>query len=475
MWTFKYPYSNFHELNLDWIIEKVKENSRKIETLHNNAGIGEPSFSITGLLNVKETGELNANCAGDGFTDDSANMSRCVEYAASRGMNIYIPAGNYIIDSLSVPRNMQIIGSGWQNTTLTAKSAGDKFITVGGNAEIIGIHADSAGVKNYGFFSENAGCAFKNCLSTRSILAGYYLPEAVDLEWQARRLPLIENCEAWFNYADGFLLDAYDVTINNCESVSNAQSGDGFNFKVLKAVKMTNCHGWNLHDWSGRNRGAISAQFNCSHSLVTNCHFEGGKTFSIDILGYANSFTSCFFYTSFGAHTMRIAGSNHIFTGCIWGDPSPDGASYQPEFVSSILNDNAYQVTVNACHFPVEFPIVDGIDLTNWFFNTTWNSCDKPAFSERIWQRALEQGQIGGANGSSLQIALQKDVMNYGYGRIFTVNESGNYMFKAINGASYYFINSSGGDITINVNNNPFTLNDGFNAFVFVNDVAYKL
>ena len=30
MWPFKYPYTNFHELNLDWILEKIQEQQAEI-------------------------------------------------------------------------------------------------------------------------------------------------------------------------------------------------------------------------------------------------------------------------------------------------------------------------------------------------------------------------------------------------------------------------------------------------------------
>lgn len=33
MWPFKYPYTNFHELNLDWILEKLKEVSESVKNI----------------------------------------------------------------------------------------------------------------------------------------------------------------------------------------------------------------------------------------------------------------------------------------------------------------------------------------------------------------------------------------------------------------------------------------------------------
>lgn len=33
MWPFKYPYTNFHELNLDWILEKIQENTEEAKNI----------------------------------------------------------------------------------------------------------------------------------------------------------------------------------------------------------------------------------------------------------------------------------------------------------------------------------------------------------------------------------------------------------------------------------------------------------
>lgn len=35
MFVNQFPYTNFHELNLDWLLRKMKENNIKIEELEN--------------------------------------------------------------------------------------------------------------------------------------------------------------------------------------------------------------------------------------------------------------------------------------------------------------------------------------------------------------------------------------------------------------------------------------------------------
>lgn len=53
MWPFKYPYTNFHELNLDWIIEKLKEVSESVKSI--------PSIVRQEVNSVFESGAVPTN------------------------------------------------------------------------------------------------------------------------------------------------------------------------------------------------------------------------------------------------------------------------------------------------------------------------------------------------------------------------------------------------------------------------------
>ena len=52
MWPFKYPYTNFHELNLDWILSKIWELEQRPET---PAGVGNNLFFSSNF--IEESGE----------------------------------------------------------------------------------------------------------------------------------------------------------------------------------------------------------------------------------------------------------------------------------------------------------------------------------------------------------------------------------------------------------------------------------
>lgn len=54
----KFPYLNFHELNLDWIIEQVKANKEKIESLEGATDV--ITFMAKNNITVTSSGWFNA-------------------------------------------------------------------------------------------------------------------------------------------------------------------------------------------------------------------------------------------------------------------------------------------------------------------------------------------------------------------------------------------------------------------------------
>lgn len=83
MWPFKYPYTNFHELNLDWIIEEIKKSSEKVNDIPNivNTAVEAAEMGYP-FVNVKSYG-----AKGDGIADDTLAFQE----ALNSGCNVYVP------------------------------------------------------------------------------------------------------------------------------------------------------------------------------------------------------------------------------------------------------------------------------------------------------------------------------------------------------------------------------------------------
>lgn len=88
MWPFKYPYTNFHELNLDWIVEKVKAMDETVKNFIEKYRPPVPGLSDIDWVNVIAYG---ADPTGE--IDSTISLNRAI--AAADGRAVYLPTGSY--------------------------------------------------------------------------------------------------------------------------------------------------------------------------------------------------------------------------------------------------------------------------------------------------------------------------------------------------------------------------------------------
>lgn len=73
------------------------------------------------ILNVKYPPAPIPPAVGDGNTDDTATFRQCLTYAVAHNMALYIPSGNYLVQSLTMPSGIALFGSSRHNSKITLK------------------------------------------------------------------------------------------------------------------------------------------------------------------------------------------------------------------------------------------------------------------------------------------------------------------------------------------------------------------
>ena len=81
MWPFKYPYTNFHELNLDWILETIKRIENKTDGIYKyiDNAIDNIDIDQKTVDEITKYGTVytNANALGVKPNDENAAKSNC--------------------------------------------------------------------------------------------------------------------------------------------------------------------------------------------------------------------------------------------------------------------------------------------------------------------------------------------------------------------------------------------------------------
>ena len=94
------------------------------------------------VVNVKYPPENVVAAVGDGATNDTAAFNSCIAYGVKNGIPVYIPAGTYMLDAMTINGNVQIFGTPKTNLYLNVKpEAGALFTIDGGNVRLFNLTA----------------------------------------------------------------------------------------------------------------------------------------------------------------------------------------------------------------------------------------------------------------------------------------------------------------------------------------------
>lgn len=143
----QFPYPDYHNLNLDWILQKIKEFGVTIDGLDeyieqkikeglDALGLEQIVIDILSkyayAINVKTPPNGLLPASGNGTTNDYATIQGCIDYASSIGGGVvFFPYGNYLTNSLSMRSNVSILGFDQYSTELILSGGANKPLLSG--------------------------------------------------------------------------------------------------------------------------------------------------------------------------------------------------------------------------------------------------------------------------------------------------------------------------------------------------------
>ena len=168
------------------------------------------------VVNVKYPPENVVAAVGDGATNDTAAFNSCIAYGVKNGIPVYIPAGTYMLDAITINGNVQIFGTPKTNLYLNVKpEAGALFTIEGGNVRLFnltayGQHAKQPSDTTFLYVNEqNANVEVKN-VSVYEFNRGFELLNTKSFK--------AESCNFVNNGTNAITTSntAYKVTIDDC-------------------------------------------------------------------------------------------------------------------------------------------------------------------------------------------------------------------------------------------------------------------
>lgn len=181
---YNYPWTNLHDLNLDWMLNKIRELENRL---------AQPQTPLGYFVNVKDFGAM-----GDGTTDDTAAIQAAIDSLDGPG-TVFLPAGIYKISSTiilgdgapnvnSTYHNVKLLGEGctYMSTSMPGNdlgtelqwfgAAGDSMLEVHGpiiDAGIEGLTVNGRDIAGYGvrIFCSQQGTYRRICARSCSIVA----------------------------------------------------------------------------------------------------------------------------------------------------------------------------------------------------------------------------------------------------------------------------------------------------------------
>ena len=204
-----------------------------------------PSYSYNEITSKPSITPQTYGAKGNGSTNDTSAFTSMLNAISSNGGVVYIPNGTYILNSITIPDNVTLVGESLK-AILKQSSTTAHMITLGNNCKIESLSIDGNGAGRTGdyasvYISGKKNCVISNCVLYNGIKWNIY-------SYSSERV-VIENCETYGcvtgaaititgtnngycrinhcyshnNNLDGFVIAQPFTTIENCYSYQMEQ------------------------------------------------------------------------------------------------------------------------------------------------------------------------------------------------------------------------------------------------------------
>ena len=363
----EFPYTNFHELNLDFILKVVKELQGKTDRIDAAVLLAEASAqsaanSAAILQDFITTPEMFGGI-GDGITDDSA----AVQEALVKG-SVILLKNNYLIrDKITSSKsNIMIIGPG--TLTLNTDNTSQEFTCefTGSNIGIYNVHFKVPTYADLNNNSSQNGVKISHC---KNVTVEDCVFDAINTringlldfyeEWENITVKnCVFNIDTEYNsstHVGGVWIRSfndvacYNAVIDGCKfnhhSSDEALAVWNAHSKIITDVKLLNC------SFDGTGMPHLITMASCINPIISNCSFAGTPTTSF-IKSYYNTTNNdnliikgCIFQPTNGCYLIYIlTGTNEqLLDSVIKGTSARD--------TNLILNNCDVTLTANANAF----------------------------------------------------------------------------------------------------------------------------
>ena len=400
----QFPYTNFHELNIDWVLKKAKELAGIAKESADSAkqAIGKADEALKkfdeilanlepelrkilielineGILTVSAGGYIDIRDYGadENSSNNDVAINRAI--AESKGVPIFIPAGTFeISNTIKLPANSVIFGSG-ENSVLKLANGANKDIIQSENYNI------DKGTDNHDCEMENIflcnfaingnfkdGEAVNNAYGNGISIygGGIYMQNVVVYNCAENGIRTEYNSYSNIvkNKADESVfygvvsklngkhgweyLGPHDSMMTNCVIATNSRAETN-KYDNLFCGEKANCRVVGCHFYCDygeiKPRHSVNITSNSWGWNFSTTHIEGAFI-PLNVESDFNSFDNCVIYAAFGEYDAVVNAERAIFTSCELKYKSLDEVpTNRPEFKSAFK----FLSRAKNCHYDV--------------------------------------------------------------------------------------------------------------------------